>query len=212
MTDPLIKDLVFLRYSDMIAQSIYFAMYTSYPKSRCDLSEDFRRKIMDIICDWTTGIQCASYNDSHWKMVPEMITKKVRNTIQLNNITTKSNVPLSTKSLEEQLNKKFDAVDRAMKAQMINGNAHENDPFLNTKSTYKKQEINENEYNDHIKSFYVGKYGPANRASISYGHSKLIDHHLKKYGEVILSRQNEFPITITEFPHREEKSIINNII
>lgn len=232
-TDSELKDLVFLRYSDMLAQAVYFGMYTAYPNSRCELSQEFRHRIMDITCYWTTGLQCPLYDDHHWKMVPSMITKKERGKIEKQNLTKRFNLPLSNKSLEDQLNKKLDNIDKMMKSQLLNGNNNNNNiedstilqssrninPSSPTNNSISSPTVSATaaagakfmkevaEYGK-VKSFYVGKCKPATRGFIALSHSELVDRHLQKFGERVLSTQHAFPIKITEFPRREDGELI----
>ncbi|GAB5362800.1 hypothetical protein AAMO2058_000829800 [Amorphochlora amoebiformis] len=60
------KDMFFQKYSDALAQTIYYCLCSAYPRSRRYLRGEFPLLLKAVIVDWTVGYEPYKVNISHW--------------------------------------------------------------------------------------------------------------------------------------------------
>ena len=62
------KERFFRNFYDAIAQSVFYALFYAYPKSRLLLNDAFKRELLDLFSEMFTGMQIKSAKFDHWSI------------------------------------------------------------------------------------------------------------------------------------------------
>ena len=64
------KDIFFDKFSDGLAQSLFYSLCIAYPKSRKEISNShFRTHLARLVSEWVHGVPLHSPDTSHWKIL-----------------------------------------------------------------------------------------------------------------------------------------------
>jgi len=64
---PKHKERFFKTFYDTIAQSVFYSLFFAYPKSRQMLTDDMKRKLLNIFSELYTGMEIKSAKFDHWQ-------------------------------------------------------------------------------------------------------------------------------------------------
>mmetsp|Transcript_44902 Transcript_44902/g.43476 ORF Transcript_44902/g.43476 Transcript_44902/m.43476 type:complete len:145 (-) Transcript_44902:234-668(-) len=62
------KEKFFRNFYDTIAQSVYYSLFYAFPKSRSQLNDEMKRKLLNIFSKLFTGMKIKSAKYEHWQL------------------------------------------------------------------------------------------------------------------------------------------------
>ena len=62
------KERFFKTFYDTIAQSVFYSLFYAFPKSRAQLDNDMKRKLLNIFSKLFTGMKIKSAKFEHWQL------------------------------------------------------------------------------------------------------------------------------------------------
>jgi len=62
------KERFFKTFYDTIAQSVFYSLFYAFPKSRSSLTDEMKRKLLNIFSHLFTGMKIKSAKYEHWSL------------------------------------------------------------------------------------------------------------------------------------------------
>ena len=62
------KERFFKGFYDIIAQSVFYSLFYAFPKSRSSLTDEMKRKLLNIFSKLFTGMKIKSAKYEHWSL------------------------------------------------------------------------------------------------------------------------------------------------
>ena len=66
--DPKQKERFFKGFYDIISQSVFYSLFYAFPKSRSSLTDEMKRKLLNIFSKLFTGMKIKSAKYDHWSL------------------------------------------------------------------------------------------------------------------------------------------------
>lgn len=66
--DATLKEKFFINFYDIIAQSVFYSLFYAFPKSRSSLTDDMKRKLLNIFSKLFSGMKIKSAKFEHWSL------------------------------------------------------------------------------------------------------------------------------------------------